>query len=140
MFINTNKSIKVKSNDGKIFEVKTGWIGEVPEWVAEHWYFKALCKDGTVTAIVSSRPVKAAVVAPPKEQTPDAKAELETLRKRAAELKIPKSSNLGKDKLTAAIAEAEAKLQQKDDNIDPGKKEPVDDNVDPGNNEQTGGE
>lgn len=55
MFINTKKTIKIISDNGTVFEAKAGWIGEIPKWVEEHWYFKALCKDGSVTAIVSSK-------------------------------------------------------------------------------------
>lgn len=100
MFINTKKSFKVKADNGTEFEVRAGWIGEVPKWVEDHWYFKALCKDGSVTAIVSTKD---------KDATPE-DDELKELRARAAELKIPRATQLGKDKLTAAIAEAEAKL------------------------------
>ena len=118
MFINTKKAFKINA-DTKTqlsFEAKAGWIGEVPQWVEEHWYFKALCKDGTVTAIVSSRDKDIQDVTDPKQ--PDGgntgDAELDALRARAAELKIPRASQLGKDKLTAAIAVAEAKLQPPD--------------------------
>ena len=55
MFINTKKSFKLTSENGTAFEKRAGWIGEVPKWVEDHWYFKALCEDGSVTAIVSSR-------------------------------------------------------------------------------------
>lgn len=55
MFINTKKTFQIKSDNGTVFEAKAGWIGEVPKWVEEHWYFKALCKDGSVTAIVSGK-------------------------------------------------------------------------------------
>ena len=58
MFINTKKAFKINADtnakNGLAFEAKAGWIGEVPKWVEKHWFFKALCKDGTVTAIVSS--------------------------------------------------------------------------------------
>ena len=55
MFINTKNCIKIVADNGTKFEAKAGWIGEVPKWVQEHWYFKALCKDGTVTAVVSAK-------------------------------------------------------------------------------------
>jgi hypothetical protein len=55
MFINTKKTFKITSDNGIVFEARTGWIGEVPKWVEEHWYFKALCDDGSVTSIVSSK-------------------------------------------------------------------------------------
>jgi hypothetical protein len=109
MFINTKKTIKIVSDNGTVFSAKAGWIGEVPEWVQEHWYFKALCKDGAVTSIVSS---KDKGVQPAPDPKPDGgNSELDALRARAAELKIPRYAQLGKDKLTAAIAEAEANLK-----------------------------
>lgn len=113
MFINTKNAIKIVSDNGTVFSAKAGWIGEVPDWVQEHWFFKALCKDGTVTSIVSTKD-KAAQATP--EQKPaatggGANSELDALRARAAELKIPRYTQLGKDKLTTAIAEAEAKLK-----------------------------
>lgn len=37
------------------WEMPPGFIGEVPSWVEKHWYFDALCKDGTITAIESKR-------------------------------------------------------------------------------------
>jgi hypothetical protein len=120
MFINTKKCIRIVADNGTKFEAKAGWIGEVPQWVEEHWYFKALCKDGTVTAIVKNSKANAATQpvteedADPKQPN-DAVTELAALRARAAELKIPRSSNLGRDKLIAAIAEAEAKLQKSED-------------------------
>jgi hypothetical protein len=55
MFINTKKTISIKSDNGTVFAARAGWIGEIPKWVEEHWYFKALCKDGSITSIVSSR-------------------------------------------------------------------------------------
>ena len=33
------------------WEMPPGFIGEVPGWVEKHWYFDALCKDGTITVI-----------------------------------------------------------------------------------------
>lgn len=45
------------------WEMPPGFIGEVPGWVEKHWYFDALCKDGTITAIKSKsdRDIQAAV-------------------------------------------------------------------------------
>ena len=37
------------------WEMPPGFIGEVPSWVEKHWYFDALCKDGTITTIKSKR-------------------------------------------------------------------------------------
>jgi hypothetical protein len=102
MFIATRKSFKVKSDNGTLFEARAGWIGEIPKWVEAHWYFKALCADGSVTAIISKQDKDIAAA-----QEND--AELAALRTRAAELKVPRATQLGKERLIAAIAEAEAK-------------------------------
>ena len=108
MIINTKVCIKITSDNGTIFEVKAGWIGEVPKWVAEHWYFKALCKDGSVTAIVRNGAQSVTPAATPGTNTD---SELAALRARAAELKIPRASQLSKDRLIAAIQEAEGKAK-----------------------------
>ncbi len=72
MFINTRKSFKFTSDNGTLFEKRAGWIGEVPKWVEEHWYFKSLCKDGSVTAIVSSKDkdINAVLEAKPENDQP----------------------------------------------------------------------
>ena len=62
MFINTKKAFKIVSAEGKTFSAPAGFIGEVETWVESHWYFKALCKDGTITAIVSSKAPKAETI------------------------------------------------------------------------------
>jgi hypothetical protein len=115
MFINTKRCIKIVADNGTKFEAKAGWIGEIPQWVESHWYFKALCKDGSVTAIVKSG---ATPVAPPAAEPPklDAAAELAALRARAVELKIANSGKLGRDKLIIEIEKAEAKLNQPPEN------------------------
>ena len=120
MFINTKKAFKInaETKNGLSFEAKAGWIGEVPNWVEEHWFFKALCKDGTVTAIVSTRDkdIQDALEQPPSDNDNGGSgdAELDALRARAAELKIPRATQMGKDKLLVAISEAQAKLQPPD--------------------------
>lgn len=37
-----------------VFHMAAGFMGSVPDWVREHWYFNALCKDGTVTVLVET--------------------------------------------------------------------------------------
>jgi len=111
MIITTKANIKITSDNGTKFEAKAGWIGEVPQWVENHWYFKALCKDGTVTAIVKGG---ATPVTPAKPDGGNGgnngDAELDKLRSRATELKIQNTSKLNKDSLIAAIKEAEGKI------------------------------
>lgn len=36
------------------FHMPAGYIGPVPDWVRNHWYFAALCRDGTVTTVVNT--------------------------------------------------------------------------------------
>jgi hypothetical protein len=106
MIINAKANIKIVSDNGTKFEAKKGWIGQVPQWVENHWYFKALCKDGTVTAIVknSETPVT------PARPGGNSDDELDKLRARAAELKIQNTSKLSKDNLITAIKEAEGEI------------------------------
>jgi hypothetical protein len=118
MFINTKVCFEVISDNGTKFNARAGWIGEVPEWVQSHWYFKSLCKDGSVTAIVKNK--QTTVPEAPAQETKTANngdngdSELYALRTRAAELKISHSARMGKDKLISAISEAEAKLNPPD--------------------------
>jgi len=72
MFINTKKTIKIVSDNGTEFSAKAGWIGEIPQWVEKHWYFKALCKDGTITSIVSAKDkdIQAALELPKSDEPP----------------------------------------------------------------------
>jgi hypothetical protein len=125
MIITTKANIKITSDNGTKFEAKAGWIGEVPQWVENHWYFKALCKDGTVTEIVKGG---ATPVTPAKPDGGNSgnggnngnngNAEIDKLRSRAAELKIPNSYKLSKDNLIAAIKEAEGKINAQLDDMD----------------------
>lgn len=64
-------------NPNATWEMAPGYIGEVPSWVEKDWYFKALCDDGSVTAIKSSsdRDIQAATdnkseETPPTGETP----------------------------------------------------------------------
>lgn len=36
------------------FSMPRNYIGPVPAWVQNHWYFKALCKDGTITIVANT--------------------------------------------------------------------------------------
>lgn len=55
MFIKCSKKVKfVCSDNPKVtWEMDPGFIGDVPSWVEKDWYFKALCEDGSITAIKS---------------------------------------------------------------------------------------
>lgn len=94
MFINTKKSFKVKADNATTFEARAGWIGEVPKWVEEHWYFKALCKDGSVTAIVSSRDKDIAKAVEPQEPADPPKADKQSKQdSKAAKSSAPKTDD-----------------------------------------------
>lgn len=55
MFIKCSKKVKfVYPDNSKVtWEMDPGFIGDVPSWVENDWYFKALCEDGSITAIKS---------------------------------------------------------------------------------------
>lgn len=60
-FVNCKKMVNIvdynqpKAQGGfETFVMFPGFIGEVPDWVTKNWYYKALCNDGTITAIVST--------------------------------------------------------------------------------------
>lgn len=55
MFIKCSKKVKfVCADNPKVtWEMDPGFIGDVPSWVEKDWYFKALCEDGSITAIKS---------------------------------------------------------------------------------------
>lgn len=52
-----SKAVKFTSPDNPAvtWDMKPGFIGEIPDWVEKYWYFKACCKDGIITALKSSR-------------------------------------------------------------------------------------
>lgn len=55
MFIKCSKKVKFVCPDNPkvTWEMDPGFIGDVPSWVEKDWYFKALCEDGSITAIKS---------------------------------------------------------------------------------------
>lgn len=55
-----------------VWEMNPGFIGTVPDWVEKDWYFQALCKDGSITAIKShkDRDIQKAEVEKENEETP----------------------------------------------------------------------
>lgn len=95
-FISCNKNVEIRG-EGVIHPIPSGYIGQVPDWVEKHWYFQALCKDGTITAIVSTKDSDLEAA----EAAAKAKAE-------AAEKEAEKKRAIDESKATAK-AEAEAK-------------------------------
>lgn len=55
MFVKCSKNVRFThpENPQITWDMPPGFIGEVPVWVEKHWYFDALCKDGSITAIKS---------------------------------------------------------------------------------------
>ncbi len=69
MFVTCRKRVKFThpDNPNVVWEMKPGFIGEIPKWVEDHWYFTVLCKDGSISAIVSKKDkaIQKAVEPPP---------------------------------------------------------------------------
>lgn len=96
-FISCKKSVEIRG-DGDTLPIPAGYIGSVPDWVEKHWYFNALCKDGTITAIVSTKDADLEAA----DAAAKAKAE-------AAEKSAEKKRSIDEAKATAkAAAEAKA--------------------------------
>lgn len=55
MFVKCSKNVRFThpENPQVTWDMPPGFIGEVPNWVEKHWYFDALCKDGSITTIKS---------------------------------------------------------------------------------------
>lgn len=55
MFVKCSKNVRFThpENPQITWDMPPGFIGDVPSWVEKDWYFDALCKDGSITAIKS---------------------------------------------------------------------------------------
>lgn len=55
MFIKCSKNVRFThpENPQITWDIPPGFIGDVPNWVEKHWYFDALCNDGSITTIKS---------------------------------------------------------------------------------------
>jgi len=78
MFITCKKAVKIPSGTGFV-SLPAGFLGNIDEGLKTHWYFKALCKDGTIsfcenTSAAEIEAVKAEAVK--KEAEEAAKAEM----------------------------------------------------------------
>lgn len=89
----------------KEFFMPKGYLGEVPAWVTNHWYFKQLQKDGTVTIAVDTRSVTLEAAS-----TAAAEAEAKAKFKQELIVKVKEAQELAK-----AAAEAEASMQGLDE-------------------------
>jgi hypothetical protein len=129
MFITSRKSVSIPAKSGK-FDIKAGFLGDVPKEVTEHWYFKALCKDGSIAFCESKNDsdIEAAKkAAAEKEAGEKAKAERnrlideakasaeETTKKEAADngLDAAATKKLIKEKQAAAVEAVLAGLGEK---------------------------
>jgi pyruvate/2-oxoglutarate dehydrogenase complex dihydrolipoamide acyltransferase (E2) component len=53
LFIHCRKATAIIGGAGEALRLDPGYIGPIPAWAEEHWYFKALCSDGTITFVAS---------------------------------------------------------------------------------------
>ena len=121
----TAKFINQKDNNEE-FQITNGYIGEIPKWVEDDWYFKALAADGSVTEIIAEPPKKvtatdpdkAAVEAKAKElkdAITKAKAEAKKEAEKEAEekgLDVNAKKALITEKQTAAEMKVRAELEE----------------------------
>jgi len=54
-FISCKTSVRIPRKDGTFVNFPAHYLGKCPEDVMQHWYFKALCKDGTITYLDDSK-------------------------------------------------------------------------------------
>lgn len=47
MFINSKKCFEIREGDRKLV-IPRGYIGSIPDWVAEHWLIQAAIRDGSI--------------------------------------------------------------------------------------------
>ena len=52
MFVTARKAVRIRGDEDTVFDMPAGYIGDVPAWVENHWYYKALCKDGVIVPLV----------------------------------------------------------------------------------------
>lgn len=99
-FIHCKKNVIISGKDWK-HSIPADYMGAVPEYVTNHWFYKALCKDGVITSIVTVG--KSDVIA-------DNSAELKAAaqKKKAEEIRAAK-------KRAKAEAEAEAEKRGLDE-------------------------
>ena len=99
-FISCSKRVEVVDGENKV-SLPAGYIGKVPEWVEGHWYYKALCNDGTITAVVRTQ-----------EKTAEELAAEKAARKAAAE-KAANDKRLIDEAKAAAKVKAETEAAEK---------------------------
>jgi len=102
-FINCKKAVEIDDGDNKVM-FPAGYIGEVPAWAEKHWYYKALCKDGTITSVVKT-----------KDKTPEELEAEEAAKKANAEKAAEKKRMIDEAK---AEAKANAEKQAADQGLD----------------------
>jgi hypothetical protein len=103
MFITSKKSVSIPTKSGK-FDIKAGFLGEAPEEVTKHWYFKALCKDGTIASCESQND-----------------SDIEAAKKAAAEKENAEKAKAERNRLideAKAAAEETAKKEAADNGLD----------------------
>lgn len=53
MFITCRHSLEICEGD-ETLRLPAGYIGDLPEWVQDHWFVRAALSDGTITAVQST--------------------------------------------------------------------------------------
>ena len=48
MFIAANRRFKIRRADGSVLLIPNGFVGDIPEDVAEQWIIQAAIKDGSI--------------------------------------------------------------------------------------------
>lgn len=55
MFIAANRRFKIRRADGSVFLIPNGYVGDIPEDVAEQWIIKAAIEDGSIVCSESHK-------------------------------------------------------------------------------------
>lgn len=114
-FITCRKNIKIRDDkSGAVWEVLPGYVGPVPAWVEKHWYFKKLCEDKTIMAIVSTKDndvegarLKAEEAARQKQLADEKKVKIAAAKSEAKAAAAKEAADKGLDKTAAKELEAE---------------------------------
>ena len=112
----TAKFINPKNNAE--FHITNGYIGEVPKWVEDDWYFKLLAADGSVTEIIAEKTKAADIDTDKAAKEAAVKALKEAINKAKSEAKVEaekeaEEKGLDVNAKKALIAEKQAAAESK---------------------------
>ena len=121
MIISSKETAKFTNpEDNSEYQIDNGYIGEIPKWVENDWYFKSLAADGSITEIIAEKPKTTDVDAEKAAKEAAAKALKEAITKAKAEAKVEAEKeaeekgldvNAKKALITERQAAAEAKVK-----------------------------